>query len=128
MPTQGQRQDYLWRPNDNSSTTITRYDQEAEHWAKAFKSKLAPHNQPSSLSDGFGFIGLLLSFTISLLLVIVLCITDFFNWIRNLFIYKPTYKTEEEGFKAKYNIQEEEPTLTEEEFAIRLEEFRRTGI
>ena len=30
MPTQGERQNYLWRPNDNSSTTITRYEQEAE--------------------------------------------------------------------------------------------------
>jgi len=38
MPTQSDRQNYQWRPNDNSVQTNLRYDLEAEHWTRAFKS------------------------------------------------------------------------------------------
>jgi DNA segregation ATPase FtsK/SpoIIIE-like protein len=81
MPTQGERQNFLWRPNDNSATTLTRYSLEAEHWTKAFKSANASYNQPVSFSESFGLIGLLLGLVSSLLILIVLVISNVFKFL-----------------------------------------------
>lgn len=72
MPTQGERQQFLWRPNDNSSTTITRYDQEAEHWVKAIRGAKAKRgiNEPADISGVFNAFGLILGLIISLLTLI----------------------------------------------------------
>jgi hypothetical protein len=80
MATQGQRQDYMWRPNDNSSTTITRYEQEAEHWLKALKNaelKYAPINWIGSL----GLIFLPITFIFGVLLLIGLYLKDLYDWL-----------------------------------------------
>lgn len=82
MVTQGDRQNYLWRPNDNSSTTRTRYDLEAEHWHKSFKSAELK-NRTTSLGDSFSFIGLVVSLMFSLIALIVVCIIDFIKWVRS---------------------------------------------
>jgi hypothetical protein len=37
MTTQGERQEFLWRPNTNDSTNLARYDQEAQLWTNAFR-------------------------------------------------------------------------------------------
>jgi hypothetical protein len=70
MPTQGERQDFLWRPNDNSSTTLARYDQEAEHWTRAFKNA-ASKNKPTDYSGIFGVVGLVLNLFCNLIWLIV---------------------------------------------------------
>ena len=62
MPTQGERQNFLWRPNDNSSTTRLRYDLEAEHWVKAFESsscKSTTRKSSTSFSKNMAGLGLL---------------------------------------------------------------------
>lgn len=80
MPTQGQRQNYQWRPNDNSSTTRLRYDLEAEHWLRSIKSA---SNKTSSAISSFGTIGLLIGLVINLIIIIVLILSQLFNWILN---------------------------------------------
>jgi len=82
MPNQGQRQDYLWRPNDNSSTTLTRYDQEAEHWYRAFKNA-EEKNKPVDYQNTFTTIGLLISLIFSLLSLITIGLIQFIKWLRS---------------------------------------------
>jgi hypothetical protein len=57
MATQGQRQNFMWRPNTNDSTTLTRYDQEAAHWVRAVTNASRPKG---SLAGTLGVIGLIL--------------------------------------------------------------------
>lgn len=82
MATQGERQDYLWRPNDNSVTTRTRYDLEAEHWYRAFKSAERKH-RPTSLKSDLAVIGLLLSLATSLVILVVMLVISFIKWVRS---------------------------------------------
>lgn len=82
MATQEQRQNYVWRPNDNSTTTRTRYDLEGEHWYRSFKSAELKH-KPSSIKSDLGVIGLFISLAFSLLTLVVLLIIDFIKWLRS---------------------------------------------
>jgi hypothetical protein len=82
MPTQGERQNYKWRPNDNSSTTRLRYDLEAEHWYKSFKSAELKH-KPTSISASFGVIGLFIQLTFTLLTLLVLGLIQLVKWVRS---------------------------------------------
>ena len=70
MATQGQRQqNFLWRPNTNDSTTLTRYDQEASHWVRAFKNANRPK---ASFSGTMGTVGLVFQLVMHLILLVVL--------------------------------------------------------
>lgn len=83
MPTQAEREaKFIWRPNDNSVTTRTRYDLEAEHWYKSFKSAEMKHNK-ASLGETIGVIGLVISLVSSLLILIVLSLTELVKWLRS---------------------------------------------
>ena len=89
MPTQGERQNYLWRPNDNSSTTLARYDLEAEHWMRAFNNAATKH-RPRNYSADFAVISLFISLTVSLLTLVILLFTEVIK-----FIYKRVKKVNE---------------------------------
>ena len=80
--TQGERQNYNWRPNDNSSTTRLRYDMEAEHSYKSFKSAERKH-KPSSISADLSVVGILIQLVFSLLTLIILGIIQIVQWIRS---------------------------------------------
>lgn len=82
MATQGERQDFKWRPNDYSSTTLARYDQEAEHWYKAFKNA-ERKNRPSDYRGAFNTIGLIISLVISMITLMVLSAIQLIKWIRS---------------------------------------------
>ncbi|WP_242094323.1 hypothetical protein [Aestuariivivens sediminicola] len=82
MPTQGERQDFLWRPNDNSSTTRLRYDLEAEHWYRSFKSAEMKH-QSVSFNQSISVITLLMNLVLSFMILIVLLLIDVFKWVRS---------------------------------------------
>jgi len=82
MPTQGERQNYNWRPNDESVTTRTRYDLEADHWYRSFKSAELKH-KPSSFKSDLGVIGLVFSLVFSLLVLVVVLLVDFVKWVRS---------------------------------------------
>ena len=82
MATQEQRQNYIWRPNDLSTTTRTRYDLEAEHWYKSFKSAERKH-KPSSFKADLGVIGLFVSLAFSLLTLVVLSLIQLVKWLRS---------------------------------------------
>lgn len=81
MATQGERQNFNWRPNDYSSTTLAKYSQESEHWVKAVDSAKR-RNRTSSFSSDIGVIGLFISLVFSLLVLVVLCVIDFIKWLR----------------------------------------------
>ena len=81
MATQRERQNFNWRPNDNSSTTLTRYSLEAEHWVNAVESAKRK-NKTSSFSSDIGVIGLFFSLFFSLITLVVLCVINFIKWLR----------------------------------------------
>jgi len=78
MVTQGERQNFLWRPNTNDSTTLARYDQEAQHWVKAFKSASRPQ---TSLSGALYGIGVILNFILALLWVVFNILGSVAAWL-----------------------------------------------
>ncbi|OMP29734.1 hypothetical protein [Mangrovimonas sp. DI 80] len=82
MVTQGERQDYKWRPNDYSSTTLARYDQEAEHWYRAFKNA-ERKNKPADHKGDLNTLGLLISLIISLITLIILLVVQLVKWLRS---------------------------------------------
>ncbi|WP_242158207.1 hypothetical protein [Aestuariivivens sediminis] len=81
MPTQAEREaQFIWRPNDNSSTTLTRYSQEARHWVKAVNEAQRESNRPS-FQDTIGVIGLLLSLGFNLIWLLGYLLVKFFKWV-----------------------------------------------
>lgn len=79
MPTQGQRQDFLWRPNNNDSTTLTRYSLEAEHWVKAVKSAEF-NSKPKDWGAIFGTFGAVFMFFYAFVVLITSLLQKLFNW------------------------------------------------
>ena len=80
MVTQGDRQNFQWRPNTNDSTNLARYDAEAELWFKAFKSAERKH-RPRSIKEDLSVIGLALSLILNLVWLAGILLVKFFNWI-----------------------------------------------
>ncbi|NNL15910.1 MAG: hypothetical protein HKO81_04630 [Flavobacteriaceae bacterium] len=81
--TQGERErNYIWRPNDSSSTTRLRYDLEAEHWYRSFKNAERKY-KPTSISQDLGVIGLFISLISSLIVLIILSLVQFIKWLRS---------------------------------------------
>ena len=77
-----QKDNYQWRPNDNSSSTRLKYDLEAEHWTRAFKSAQI-NNKTTSAGEAFGVVGLCISLIFSLVVLIVISIVDVIKWLRS---------------------------------------------
>jgi len=82
MPTQAERQNYNWRPNDNSSTTNLRYDLEMDKWMTAYKNNERKH-KPSSISADLNVIGLVFSLVFSLITLLVVMVIDFIKWLKS---------------------------------------------
>ncbi len=80
MATQGQRQNFQWRPNTNDSTTLARYDQEAQLWVRAFKNANRPK---SSFSDTMGTVGLVLQLIFHILLLAFMLLKRLFVFLKN---------------------------------------------
>lgn len=78
MVTQGDRQNFQWRPNTNDSTTLARYDQEAKHWLRALNN-----SKPKTTDVGnvFGVIGLVLQLVINLVWLLFYGLGSFFTWL-----------------------------------------------
>jgi len=73
------RDKYLWKPNDNSSKTLTRYSLEGEHWINSIKN--ATSKPTTSVGDVFSFLSLLLSFTINVITFILMILVELVKWI-----------------------------------------------
>jgi len=80
--TQGERQNYQWRPNTNDSTTNLRYDLEMDKWMTAYKNNERKH-RPSSFKADLGVIGLFVQLVFSLLTLVVLGLIQFAKWMRS---------------------------------------------
>ena len=74
--------EFVWRENDESSSTLTKYDLEADHWVRAFKSAERKHTT-APISETFGTIGLVLSLILNLVLLLVLTIKSILNYFKN---------------------------------------------
>jgi len=85
MSTQGERQNYNWRPNDNSSQTRLRYDLEMNHWLKSLKGSGFGGGGSSGGSSPFLVIGLVIGLIFSLLWLILIWLSDFIVWVTNQF-------------------------------------------
>lgn len=81
MPSQGERQNYNWRPNDYSSTTLHRYDMEAEHWTKAFKN--ASNNTVGDLTTSLRSIMGVVNLILSILSLVLISLIYFAKWLRS---------------------------------------------
>lgn len=81
MPTQGERQGYLFRPTTRDSVNLARYDEQADLWYKAFKNA-ERKNKPTDYRSTFNTIGLLISLFVSLLVLIVLSLIQLIKWLR----------------------------------------------
>ncbi|GGK38327.1 hypothetical protein GCM10007963_03070 [Lutibacter litoralis] len=74
--------DYKWRPNDNSSSTRLKYDLEAEHWTRAFKSAQIKQ-QSVSIGESLSAIGIVLNLIASLVLLVVFGLVNLYKWLRS---------------------------------------------
>lgn len=95
MSTQRERQNYAWRPNDTSSTTNLRYDLEAKHWLKAFKSAESSGGTGVSGNWGasFAVIGLIIHFIVVAIWFVLVIVVDLIVWIVNLFDSPKPYES-----------------------------------
>ena len=75
-----QNDNYQWRPNDNSSSTRLKYDLEAEHMVRAYKSAYR-NQQTVSIGESISIVGMVLTLVASLVILVVLGIVDFIKWI-----------------------------------------------
>ena len=79
MATSGQKQAFVWRPNDNSSSTLLKYQLEAEHWTRAFDSARSKY-EPVDYAGAFNVIGLVLGLAFGLIYLLISLIIKFFVW------------------------------------------------
>jgi hypothetical protein len=115
MATQRERQEFLWRPNDNSSTTNLRYDLEASKWMSAIKSNEIKANSYRTPAQVFGFIGLIIGFIFGVLYLILSGISELFKTEPKM--YNPEDNTISwEGIR-KLNKEADENLVTSEEEA-----------
>lgn len=77
MPPPGE---FNWRPNDNSATTLLRYELEAEKWMNAVSSAQRKTMTRSSGKD-FIFLGLIIQLLFSLVLLVLLFFLNIFKWM-----------------------------------------------
>jgi hypothetical protein len=113
------RDNFAWRPNDNSATTLLRYDLEAGHWVKAFKS--ATMNNSASLPEVLGFLGLIISFVLLLIYFLILLIIKLVNFIIKVRFEARERKLEKEWVEAKAKAEItaiESAALKEKELAM----------
>lgn len=74
-------QKFIWRENDESSSTFLKYDLEANHWVRAFKSAERKHNPPP-INETFKTIGLVLSLIFHLISLFALSLTELIKYLR----------------------------------------------
>jgi hypothetical protein len=82
MKNNKETQNFNWRENDESSSTLLKYDLEASHWVRAFKSAERKHTS-APIGETFGTIGLVLSLILNLVVLLVLTIKSLLNYLKN---------------------------------------------
>ena len=112
MVTQKERQNFQWRPNDNSTTTNLRYDLEASHWLESFK--INSKKSSNAFIEAPLYIGFFLGIIINLLSLIFIGIAECIQWMRGK---KRPYKPQ--SFKEKYPHLVNTPLTVEEKEGIR---------
>jgi len=81
MKSQGDRQEYLWKPNDYSSTTRLRYDMEVDHYMRSLRNYEISNKKASNSAD-LGAIGAVFSLVFSLILLVITSIIELVKLIK----------------------------------------------
>ncbi|WP_178984176.1 hypothetical protein [Winogradskyella helgolandensis] len=71
---------FIWRENDESSSTLLKYDLEASHWVRAFKSAERKHTS-TPISETFGTMALVFELILNLILLIILSLTQLIRYL-----------------------------------------------
>lgn len=96
MATQAERQNYLWRPNDNSATTRVRYDLESEHWLRSLSTKLEKGGRgATSFASDLRGIGIVLHLISLVIFIILLSISKLLVWLVSLTESRPSTRVVE---------------------------------
>lgn len=75
------RQNYQWRPNDESISTRLKYDLEVDHFYRSF---LSAQRKYSSKSNDFKTIKLVFSLSFNLVVLIILAVMQLIRFIKSL--------------------------------------------
>ena len=78
------KEKFIWRENDNSSSTLLKYQLEAEHWTRAFKG--ASPQRTTSLTDALGLVGMLFSLVFNIIFLMIVCCVDLVKFCRKRII------------------------------------------
>ena len=81
MKSQGDRQEYLWKPNDYSSATRLRYDMEVDHYMRSIRNNEISKKK-TSISADLGTIGVVFSLMFSLILLVITSIIELVKLIK----------------------------------------------
>jgi len=106
--TAGERQNFQWRPNDNSATTRLRYDLEAQHWVNSIDTAL----KTKSTGSTFHGLGLVLGIILNILSLLFWGIASIVRWDSN------------ERRKSKMRKETRFVPLTDDEFESRINSGR----
>ena len=77
------RNNFQWRPNDNSSQTRIRYDLEMNHWLKSLQS--SSMKSTTSIGEVSMIVGLIISLFLNIIFFVLIIISDILVWVRNQF-------------------------------------------
>ncbi len=72
---------FIWLENDESSSTLLKYELETSHWVRAFKSAEKKQNS-APISETISVIGLVLSLILNLIILSVLIVGKLINYTR----------------------------------------------
>lgn len=82
MATKTEQQEHRWRPNDNSSSTRLKYDLEAEHMLRSYRSAYRKQ-QTVSFGQCASVVGMVISLIASVVVLVVMGIVDLIKWVRS---------------------------------------------
>lgn len=77
--TQGERQDYLFRPTTKDSINLARYDEQANLWYRAFKSA-REKNKEFDFKSLFKTVDLIFSFVLVIIWLLILYLLKFIKY------------------------------------------------
>lgn len=105
---------FAWRPNDNSSTTLLRYELEAEHWVRAFKSaEMSSKGGENATGEYFAVIGFVIDLIFNIILLLVNLIVYIIKLITNA---EGKAKLRDKKIRRYERLKKEERQIEQEKF------------
>lgn len=99
------RNNFLWRPNDNSPTTKTRYQLEANHWLEAFTASASKGaSNVSNYSADLNAIGLFISVFFMFITLVLYGLIEVVKFIFRIGSKVTAKETQRDKDRKKYDI------------------------